>query len=308
MPKHVIRIPPLKAGRSVSWTFEVSAAGDAERGARAKKARKKRGARQPAVKGTSMARVRREPDVVTEWAANSEASAAMPTEPTARAAEPTPAIEAAPVMEAASATEVTPAIEVPPAVKVSESPKKVAAVSPVGVPLAAAVAAPRQPAPVQRTRRLRPIAYFAASVGLVATLAFPRRPPAPGTEEAAGSLPTPSKPTAELVAPSSRLLPLPAATAAALDAQSAASRTGSTSPKKTLTAKPDKNHAPESTTSSARLAAAKPIATISLRDATAKLPGAEPVAPLAPASIVEQHRWKRAGDDHWLPRSERRSR
>jgi hypothetical protein len=40
--KHVIRIPPLRAGRRVSWTFEVSAADAVENGARTHKALKKR--------------------------------------------------------------------------------------------------------------------------------------------------------------------------------------------------------------------------------------------------------------------------
>ena len=243
MPKHVIRIPPLKAGRSVSWTFEVSAAGDAERGARAKKARKKRQARQQAVKGTNMARVRREPDVVTEWAATAETSPAMSTQETARTAEPTPAIEPAPAVEA------TPAIDVAPPMPATASATTVAAASPAVVPVAAAVVAPRKPAPVQRKRRLRPVALIAASVGVVAALAFPRRPLAPGTKDVEGSQPTPSEQTAEPVASGSRLLPLPAATAAALDAQFAAARTGSTSSKKTMAAKPRKNQPVDSTPS-----------------------------------------------------------
>jgi hypothetical protein len=279
MPKHVIRIPPLKAGRSVRWTFEVSAADDAARGDRAKKARKKRQAKQQAVKGTRMARVRREPEVASEWATTSEPSLTIPNAEPGQTTEPMPvaampAIEAAPAMEAPQVQEM-----------VTAAPATPAPAAAVVVPIVMAQAPPQRPAPVQRTRRLRPIAYFAASVGLVATLAFPRQPLTPGTNEAAGSLPTPSKQTAEPVAPSSRLLPLPAATVAALDAQSAASRTVNTSPKKTLTAKPEKHHAPESTTSAAHLAAAKPIATISLKDATTKLPGAEPIAPLAPAPI-----------------------
>jgi hypothetical protein len=39
---HVIRIPPLRAGRRVSWTFEVSAADAADNGARANKTLKRR--------------------------------------------------------------------------------------------------------------------------------------------------------------------------------------------------------------------------------------------------------------------------
>jgi hypothetical protein len=279
MPKHVIRIPPLKAGHSVAWTFEVSAAGDAERGARAKKTRKKRQARQQAVKGTRMARVRREPDVVNEWAASSEASPAMPTPETARAMEPAPAIEA-PAIEVA-AIEVA-AIEVPPAIDVTPAMPATAPASPVAVPLAAAVVAPR-PAVRVRQRRLRPIALIAASVGVVAALAFPRRPLAPGVDGAAGSLPASPKQAAELVAPTSG--PVATSTAAPADAESVpASHAASVSPKKPLAARPEKNHAAVSTTSAARLTAVKPVATISLKDAEAKLPAAEPVAPLTPAS------------------------
>jgi hypothetical protein len=275
MPKHVIRIPPLKAGRSVSWTFEVSAADDAVRGVRAKKARKKRQAKQQAVKGTRMARVRREPDVVTEWAATSETSPAMTTPETPPAPEPASAIEAPPAIE------VTPAADATPAWQAADS-AAVPAAAPIVAAPAAAVVAPRPPAPAHRQRRLRPIALIAASVGVVAALAFPRHPLAPGTDEASGSLPTPAKPTAELAA-SPR--PLPPSPAASPDAESTTAHVVSTSLKKTPAAKPEKNHASESATSGAHLAAAKPIATISLKDATTKLPGAEPVAPLAPASI-----------------------
>src|SRR4051812_7651828 len=42
MPKHVVKVPPLRAGRRVSWTFEVSAAVAGEKSARSKKAPSKR--------------------------------------------------------------------------------------------------------------------------------------------------------------------------------------------------------------------------------------------------------------------------
>ncbi len=278
MPKHVIRIPPLKAGRSVSWTFEVSAAGDAQRGAKAKKARKKRQARQQAVKGTHMARVRREPDVVNEWTATSEASPAMPRQETASAAEPAPAIEAAAIEVPPAVMEVPPAIDVTPAMPAAASPAP--APLPVAVPLAAAVVAPRPPARA-RQRRLRPIALIAASVGVVAALAFPHHPLAPGVDKAAGSQPTSPKQAAELAAPTSR--PVSPSTATPADAESVpAPHAAGVSPKIPLTAKPEKNHAPVSTTSAARLTGVKPVATISLKDAEAKLPAAEPVAPIAP--------------------------
>ena len=222
-----------------------------------------------------MARVRREPDEVTEWAATSEASPAMPRQEAARAAEPMPAIEVAP------AVEVTPAIDVTPAMPAAASAATAAAAAPVVVPLAAAVVAPRQPAPGAAeeasppdcpdrrvSRRRRRARVPAASSGA-------------GAGDVAGAQPTPSTQTAEPVAPGSRLLPLPAATAAALDAQSAAARTGSTSTKKTMAAKPRKNQLAESTPSAPRPTAVKPIASISLKDAEAKLPAAEPIAPLA---------------------------
>jgi hypothetical protein len=259
MPKHVIRIPPLKAGRSVSWTFEVSAADDAERGARAKKARKKRQAKKPAVKGTRMARVRREPDVVTEWAATSDASQAIPTPETAHAVEPAPAIETTP------AVEMTPAIEVTPA------------------PLAAAVAAPRQPGPAKQTRRLRPFALIAASFGVVAALAFPRRPLAPGTNDGAAiTQPSPTQ-TSDVVV-NVRPAVLPAATTTPVASAIVASSATSGPSKKALAPKPEKSRTAQSTTSAARLTTAKPIASISLKDAETKLPAAEPIAPLAPAA------------------------
>ena len=53
---HVIRIPPLRAGRRVSWTFEVSAADAAESGARANKTpKRRRGARLIMKKNTTSA-------------------------------------------------------------------------------------------------------------------------------------------------------------------------------------------------------------------------------------------------------------
>ena len=54
---HVIRIPPLRAGRRVSWTFEVSAADAAESGAQTNKTpNRRRGARLIMNKNTTSAR------------------------------------------------------------------------------------------------------------------------------------------------------------------------------------------------------------------------------------------------------------
>ncbi|HEY2151948.1 MAG TPA: hypothetical protein VGH34_14150 [Vicinamibacterales bacterium] len=150
-------------------------------------------------------------------------------------------------------------------------------------PPAAAVAAPRQPGPAKQTRRLRPFALIAASFGVVAALAFPRHPLAPGTGEgAASSQPSPTQPTD--IVTGAHPAALPAATASPVASAIVAPSTTGGPSKKALAPKPEKSRTAESTTSAARLTTAKPIASISLRDAEAKLPAAEPIAPLAPAA------------------------
>src|SRR6185503_12533026 len=86
--KHAIRIPPLRVGRRVRWTFEVSADVGAENTARAKKTSKKtpkktpkkapnkRQRARPTVKRARISASRRKPPVVPESA---QPSAPTPT-------------------------------------------------------------------------------------------------------------------------------------------------------------------------------------------------------------------------------------
>jgi hypothetical protein len=226
----------------------VSADVGAETGARAKKTPNKRQLARPTVKRTRTSTSHREPSVVP---ASAQPSAT------------TPAVEAV-----AGPTTVSPA----------ES----------GVPLLMPHVAQHPPAPVRQATPLRTIALPFVTFLVVAVLAFPRHPSAPGTDAgAAGLQPDPREQPADLVGPNPHPATLPPAPIAAPVAASAAvaPRVVSAPPKKTLVPKPEKNRNAESTTSGALFAAVTPVADIPIKeDAATKLLGSEPIAQLALAS------------------------
>jgi hypothetical protein len=148
--------------------------------------------------------------------------------------------------------------------------------------------APRAPQPLpapRRTNHLRAIALAAAAVLVIAALAFPRHPSAPGLDDdEADLLAGPQVLAADLVGPSPYQAALPAVPIAAPFATAVAPRAVSAPPKK-LAPKPEKNRIAESRTSGAPIAAASPVAdTLVKENAAMKLPGSEPIAPPALAS------------------------
>ena len=249
MPKHVIRIPPLQAGRRVSWTFEVSAAAGAEKGARAKKSSRKRRRAKSVVKRTRASAAHHEPPVVPE--------SAQPCPAT-----PTPEATAEPMT---------------------------ASVEQALIPLVTPQVAQHPPVPLRQATHFRAIALVAATFLVVAVLAFPRHPSAPSPDAGtAGSRLEPTEPVADLVGSSPHQAALPSAPIGAPVAASEAvvPRAAAIAPtKKALVPKPEKNQVAESTKSGAPIAAVTPVAVIPLKDDAAKLPGFEAIPAPASASI-----------------------
>ena len=124
---------------------------------------------------------------------------------------------------------------------------------------------------------------------VVAALAFPRHPSAPGNDDgAAAAPPEPREQPADLVAPSAQPAALPAAPIAAHVATAAtvAPRAVSAPPKTTLAPKLVKSGTAESTRSGAPIEAVTAVAEIPVQDdALTKLPGSEAIAPPAPAFV-----------------------
>jgi hypothetical protein len=250
MSKHAIRIPPVRAGRRVRWTFEVSADVGAETSARAKKTPKKRQpARSTGRKIRASASLRKPPVVVPE--------------------------------------SVEPSVPVP-APEAAVAPAMVSSVEPV-IPLATRRVGQHAPAPVHRSTNRHTIVLGVVAFLVVAALAFPRHPSAPGTEDdAAGSpLEAPER-AADLVA----LSPKPTVLAAApipapvVASPNIAVRAATAPSRKTPALKPEKNRIAESTKSSAPIADVTPVAEIaSMEDAATKRPGSEAIAAPAPASV-----------------------
>jgi hypothetical protein len=222
----------------------VTADVDAENGARAKKTPKKRQRARPTMKETPTSASHLEPPVVPESA-----------QPFA-----TPALEApaAPTTVSSAESTVCPAESV--------------------VPLVMPEVARHPPAPVRPARHLRAIALAGVTFLVVAVLAFPRHPSAPGTDDGtAGSQPEPQEQRADLVAPSRQPAARPAASIVVPRLVPS---------KKTLVPKPEKNRSAESTKSAAPIAAVTPVGDIPFNeDAATKLPGSEAIAPPALGSV-----------------------
>jgi hypothetical protein len=202
------------------------------------------------------------------------------------------AIPAVQLPELAQLIEATPAVLLPelaqplaaiPAVEATVVPMAMTPAEPVA-PRVAPHAPQQLPAP-RRTNHLRAIALAAAAVLVIAALAFPRHPSAPGLDEdEADLLAEPEVLAADLVGPSPYQAALPAAPIATPFATAVAARAVSAPPKK-LAPKPEKNRIAESRTSGAPIAAAVPVAdTLVKENAAMKLPGSEASAPPALAS------------------------
>ena len=208
--------------------------------------------------------------------------------------QPLDATPAVPLPDLAQLIEATPAVLLPelaqplaaiPAVEATVVPMAMTPAEPVAPPVA--LHAPQQlPAP-RRTNHLRAIALAAAAALVIAALAFPRHPSAPGLDEDEADLQAePQVLAADLVGPSPYQAALPAAPIAApVAASAAAARRAVRAPSKKLAPKPEKNRIAESTTSGAPIAAATPVADILVKEnAATKLPGSEAIAPPALAS------------------------
>jgi len=250
--KQPIKIRPVRAGRHVRWTFEVSADVGAEKAERPKKtatkktATKRRRAR-PQVKRTRPSAPRPEPPAVAE-----------PAQPS----ETTPDLDATAIL----------------------TPEFLAA---SGVrPVTPHVAQPAA-APVRQTIYLRTFAVAGVACLVIAALAFPRRPPTTGADAgAARSQPEPREPLADVIGPR----PQPAAHSAAPIAKPVALAAIVASPavsapsKKTLVPKPENRGIAESPKSGAPVAAMAPVVDIPLKEGAAAMPRSEVVAPAAPIS------------------------
>jgi hypothetical protein len=209
-----------------------------------------------------------------------------------------PLLECAQPMDAAPAVETTavPTAEatIVPTVEATAVPTMAAASIPMTISPAERVVpvTPRAPqplrAPARRTSHLRAIALTGAALLVIAALAFPRHPSAPGIEDEgdADAQAEPQKLAADLVGPSPYQVALSAAPVAAPVAPSAAVAPRPVSaPSKKLAPKLEKNRIAESTTPGAPIAAATPVADILVKEHGAmKLPGSEASAPPALAS------------------------
>jgi hypothetical protein len=158
------------------------------------------------------------------------------------------------------------------------------------IPLVTPHVAQHPPVPERRATHFRAMALVAATFLVVAVLAFPRHPSAPGPDDGtAGSRLEPTERVADLVGSSPHQAALPAAPIAAPVAASAAVAPRAAviaSTKKAPVPKPEKNRVAESTRSGAPIAVVTPVAIIPLKDdASTKLPGFEAIPPPASASV-----------------------
>ncbi|HET6958966.1 MAG TPA: hypothetical protein VFI56_20365 [Vicinamibacterales bacterium] len=276
MPRRVIKVPPIKTGRRVHLTFEVSADVGTEGGNRAGKKPKHRRRTKTSTKKARASRVHRKPLASPELA--QDAAPPLSLERTAAAmtafhddsVEPTTPAPAEPAAASAPQETVTQAMEVR-----TEPIASVAEVRTEPVVPAAAAQSARRPAAPARTTPMRSIALAATAFIVIALLAFPRPPSAPATEEGA----TASKPEVPLPAAD---LAAPAPTTAA-----AAPRPSIAPSKKSITPKPETARTAKSSRSVAPIAPVTSVATVSLtEDVAAKLPGSEalPPPPMATAS------------------------
>ena len=176
-----------------------------------------------------------------------------------------------------------------PALEATAAPTTVSPVESL-VPLVTPHVAHHPPPPVGRATHSRAIALAGAAFLVVAALAFPRHPSAPGPDDgAAGSrLEPPEQPPTSSLEPAAGRPPGSADRGACRRVRGCrATRRVSASTKKALVPKPEKNRIAESTKSGAPIAAVTPVADIPFKeDAATKLPGSEAIAPPAPASVA----------------------
>jgi hypothetical protein len=245
--KHAIKIPPLRAGRRVRWTFEVSADVGAKNGARAKKTPKKGQRARRTVKATLPAASHREAPVTRESAQPFATTPALET--TAVPTTVSPAESVVPL--------VTPYVVPPPAPVRRANHLRMIALA--GVTLLVVLAFPRHPS--------APGTDHAAAGSQPGPQEQPADLVEPGLQAAAAALP--AAPITAPVAASATVAPR---------AVSAPSR-------KTLVPEPEKNRIPESTKSGAPVAAVTPLVDIPFQEAATRLPESETIAPPAPASV-----------------------
>jgi hypothetical protein len=146
------------------------------------------------------------------------------------------------------------------------------------VPFVPLPVAQHPPTPVRRPTHLRSIAVAGVAFLVVAALAFPRHPSVPATDDgAAGSHANAVAPSPPPTVLSEEAIATPVASTIV------APRTVSAPSKKIPVPKREKNRNAESTKAAAPIAT--PVAEVPFtEEIAAKLPGAEVVAPLAPAS------------------------
>jgi hypothetical protein len=268
--KHTIKIPPLRPGHGISWTFEVSAA--AENRARAKTTAKKRRRAKLGVKESGAA-----PALETTVA---------PT--MAWLAEPVPVER-----ELAQPSTTWPTVETiaasTPESDTSQNLEDTVSFAQPPVPIAIPRVAQRPPVPPGRSTHLRTIALAAVAVLVVGLLAFPRHSSAPGTDDDDTSLLAElGEQAADLVAPNQQPAALPARpiAAPAVASVTIAPRDVSAPAKKARAARPDKARVAESTTSRTMLAS-MPAADVTVNEETAtKMPGSDAIAPAVPAASL----------------------
>ena len=167
------RIRPLRVGRGVRWTFEVSADVDPKSDARATRTARKRPPAKSTVKRAKPA-VRRRAQPIAKSASAPVTSSVEPTGPV-------------PIAQVAAAPMVTaPPIIAPPTIAPPMIPQAVFA------PASDAAAVSASPAAAAHTTRLQWIVLVAAAVLVVAAVAYPRGPAAPDVPAGDGSLATAS--------------------------------------------------------------------------------------------------------------------
>lgn len=270
MSKRVIKVPPVRAGRRVHLTFEVSADVGAET-RRTRKAPKKRRRATTTAKKPRTTRSRREPLTPAESAQDSQAplilegTAAAMTAPNDKSLEPTTPESARPSAAPAPHETVAAAAEIRTE---PVAPTTAVQAEPIA-PVAPAQKAQRPPAP-KRSTPLRSIALAATAFTVIALLAFPRHPSAPDTEESAtASQPEPVAAPVEPAAHPSK-------------AAAVAPRASTPTSKKTLAPKAETARAAKPSRPVATFAAATPVAAVPLNeDVAAKLPGSAPPPPPA---------------------------
>jgi hypothetical protein len=289
--KHPIRIPAVRKGRRVRWTFEVSADVGADHGAREKTTPAKRQRARPGVKKARPSAASRHEAPAVPLLASAQPVDATPPVLLPELTQPVNATPAVLLPELAQRVDATPPVLLPeltqpvdatPAVEPTAVPMTMTPPEPVVTPVTPRAPQPR-PAPARRTNHMRAIALAGAAALVIAALAFPRHPSAPDIDEDDPDLQAgPQLLAADLVGASLYQPALPAPIAAPVAASAAVAPRPVSAPPKTPAPKPDKQRVAASTTPVAPIAATAPVADLPVKEnAAMKLPGSEAIAPPA---------------------------